>query len=160
MDDIIYQLPNDPQKLELGDGLANILEPEAEDILDEGFVNKKELEDEALENIKEEYDFEEIRDAFGEASVPHKLEFFYGGINENFTQACYFLSPNNGNREFIAFLVSDKGQNIMTNNNLSIHVESGNIFYQNFNTNENFYHFLIAQQDETKAIIPNLISYH
>ena len=126
----------------------------------EGFVNKKELEDEALENIKEEYDFEEIRDAFGEASVPHKLEFFYGGINENFTQACYFLSPNNGNREFIAFLVSDKGQNIMTNNNLSIHVESGNIFYQNFNTNENFYHFLIAQQDETKAIIPNLISYH
>ena len=160
MDDIIYQLPNDPQKLELGDGLANILEPEAEDILDEGFVNKKELEDEALENIKEEYDFEEIRDAFGEASVPHKLEFFYGGINENFTQACYFLSPNNGNREFIAFLVSDKGQNIMTNNNLSIHVESGNIFYQNFNTNENFYHFLIAQQDETKAIIPDLISYH
>ena len=160
MDDIIYQLPNDPQKLELGDGLANILEPEAEDILDEGFVNKKELEDEALENIKEEYDFEEIRDAFGEASVPHKLEFFYGGINENFTQACYFLSPNNGNREFIAFLVSDKGQNIMTNNNLSIHVESGNIFYQNFNTNENSYHFLIAQQDKTKAIIPNLISYH
>ena len=160
MDDIIYQLPNDPQKLELGDGLTNILKPEAEDILDEGFVNKKELEDEALENIKEEYDFEEIRDAFGEASVPRKLEFFYGGINENFTQACYFLSPNNGNREFIAFLVSDKGQNIMTNNNLSIHVKSGNIFYQNFNTNENFYHFLIAQQDETKAIIPNLISYH
>ena len=160
MDDIIYQLPNDPQKLELGDGLTNILKPEAEDILDEGFVNKKELEDEALENIKEEYDFEEIRDAFGEASVPHKLEFFYGGINENFTQACYFLSPSNGNREFIAFLVSDKGQNIMTNNNLSIHVESGNIFYQNFNTNENSYHFLIAQQDKTKAIIPNLISYH
>ena len=71
MDDIIYQLPNDPQKLELGDGLANILEPEAEDNLDEGFVNKKELEDEVLENIKEEYDFEEIRDAFGEASVAH-----------------------------------------------------------------------------------------
>ena len=160
MDDKIYQLPNDPQKRELGDGLANILEPEAEDILDEGFVNKKELEDEALENIKEEYDFEEIRDAFGEASVPHKLEFFYGGINENFTQACYFLSPNNGNREFIAFLVSDKGQNLMTNNNLSIHVKSGNIFHQNFNKNENFYRFLIAQQDETKAIIPNLISYH
>ena len=71
MDNKNYQLPNDLPKLELGDGLANILEPEAEDNLDEGFVNKKELEDEVLENIKEEYDFEEIRDAFGEASVTH-----------------------------------------------------------------------------------------
>ena len=42
------------------DGLANALEPEAEDILDERFVNKRELEDEVLENIKEEYGFEEI----------------------------------------------------------------------------------------------------
>ena len=55
--------------------------------------------------------------------------------------------------------LSDEGQNIMTNNNLSIHVESGNIFYRNFNTNENFYSFLIAQ-DETTAIISKRISYH
>ena len=27
---------------------------------------------------------EEIKDAFDEATVPHQLEFFYGGINENF----------------------------------------------------------------------------
>ena len=70
------------------------------------------------------------------------------------------LSPNNDNREFVAFLVSAEGQNVMTNNNLSIHVESGNIFYQNFNMKENFYSFLIAQQDETKAIIPERISYY
>ena len=88
------------------------------------------------------------------------LNFFYGGINENFIQACYFLSPNNDKKEFIAFLVSDKGQNVMTNNSLSIHVESGNIFYQNFNTDENFYSFLTAQQDATKAMIPKRISYH
>ena len=48
----------------------------------------------------------------------------------------------------------------MTNNNLSIHIESGNIFPQNFNTNENFYSFLLAQQDETKKIIPKRIAYH
>ena len=70
------------------------------------------------------------------------------------------MSPNNDNREFIAFLVSDECQNVMTNNNFSIHVESGNMFYQNFNTNENFYSFLIAQQDETTAIIPKRISYN
>ena len=48
----------------------------------------------------------------------------------------------------------------MANNSLSIHAESGNIFHQNFNTNENFYSFLTVQQDETKTIIPKLISYH
>ena len=78
---------------------------------------------------------EEIKDAFDEATVPHQLEFFYGGINENFIQSCYFLSPNNNNKEFITFLVFDEGQKIMTNNNLSIQIEFGNTFYQNFNTN-------------------------
>ena len=34
------------------------------------------------------------------------------------------------------------------------------IFYQNFNTNENFYIFLTTQQDEIKPIIPKRISYH
>ena len=39
----------------------------------------------------------------------------------------------------------------MTNNNLFIHIESGNIFYQNFNTNE-MCSFLLAQQDKTKKL--------
>ena len=62
--------------------------------------------------------------------------------------------------EFIAFVISDVGQNLMTNNSLSIHIESVNIFYHNFNTNENFYSFLLAQRDQTEAIIPKRVSYH
>ena len=57
-------------------------------------MNAKNLEDEALENIKEEYGFEEIKNAFDEASVPEQLEFFYGGNNENFVRACNVLSFN------------------------------------------------------------------
>ena len=45
-------------------------------------------------------------------------------------------------------------------NGLSIHIESGNTFYRNFNTIENFYSFLLAQQDKTKQIIPKKIAYH
>lgn len=104
-----------------------------------------------------------MKDAFDEASVLHQLNFFHGGSNENLSlkaQVYNFLSPNNVNRKFISFLLSDTGQNIVTNNSLSIHVESGNTFYQNFNTNENFYSFLLAQQDETKTIIPKRIFYH
>ena len=56
-------------------------------------------------------------------------------------------------------ICSDRGQNIVTNNSLSIYVESGNIIYQNFNTNENFYSFLLVTQDETKSIVPERFSY-
>ena len=133
---------------------------EAEDILKEELVNSKELEDGTLENIKDEYNFDEIKDTFDDAAVPKQLEFFYGGNNDNFIHACNFLSPNEDNNEFISFLCWDSGQNIMTNNNHSIHIESGNIFHQNLNTNENFYSFLLAQQEKTKAIIPKRIAYH
>ena len=154
----IYELL-DPPKLELGDGLANVPGAEAEDILEDNFVNSKKREDAALQNIKE-YGFEEIKEAFDEASVPQELEFFYGGDNENFVRACNLLSLNESNNELIYFLCSDHEQNIMTNNCLSIHFESGNIFYQNFNTNKNFCCFLLAQQDKIKVITRKRIAYH
>ena len=42
IDNKIYELPDLP-KLELGDGLLNTLGVEAEDILDDQFVNPKQL---------------------------------------------------------------------------------------------------------------------
>ena len=48
----------------------------------------------------------------------------------------------------------------MTNNSLSIHIESGDIFHQNFNTGENFYNFLIAQKNDHKATVPKRFSYY
>ena len=69
--------------------------------------------------------------------APPQLEFFFGGENENFVSACNFSLLNEGNNEFISFLCSDIGQNIMTNNSLSIHAKSGDIFYNDFNTKEN-----------------------
>ena len=46
----------------------------------------------------------------------------------------------------------------MTSNELSIHVETGDNFYENHNTGENFYNFLIAQQIEEVAFIPKTFS--
>ena len=109
---------------------------EAEDILEDKYLNSKELEDKTLENINEEYNFHEIKDAFDKASVPSSLQFFYGGEDDEFIEACSLLSLNEDNNDFVSFLASDIGQNIMVNNSLSIHIETGNISYQNFNTNE------------------------
>ena len=84
LDDTLYELRDDPPKLELGDGLLNSLGVEADDVLHREFVSNKELKDATLEQIKEEYDFNEIKDAFNEASVPAQLDFFYSGENSNF----------------------------------------------------------------------------
>ena len=48
----------------------------------------------------------------------------------------------------------------MTNNSLSIHIESGDIFYQNVNIGEKFSNFILAQQDHEIAPAPKKISYH
>ena len=42
---------------------------------------------------------------------------------------------------------------------LSIHIQKGNIFYDNYNTNESIYSFLLNQQDETKQIIHATLTY-
>ena len=47
----------------------------------------------------------------------------------------------------------------MTSNRISIHVETADIFYENYNTGENFYNFLIVQQNEQAADIPKKFSY-
>lgn len=47
----------------------------------------------------------------------------------------------------------------MTENKLSIHVESGDVFYNNHNTGENFYNFLLSQQNNSVAFVPKKFSY-
>ena len=59
LDDAIYELP-DPPKLELDDGLLNLLDVEANDILEQKFFNKKKQEDAVLKQIKKDYNFNEI----------------------------------------------------------------------------------------------------
>ena len=145
LNDTIDDLP-DPPRLELGDGLLSSLDVEDDDNLEQKFVNKKEEEDAALEQIKEDYNFDETKDSFGEGGVPHQLEFFYSGENNSFNQATEFLSQSNENREFIAFLLSYEGQNSMTNNILPIYIESGYIFYHDFTTYESFYNLYLLNQ--------------
>ena len=115
LDETNYELP-DPPKLELDDGFLNSLGVEVHVILEQKFTNKKKQEDAVLEEIRENYNFDEIKDAFNEAAVPHQLHFFYVGENSNFNQAIEFLWLSNEHREFIAFWPSDQRQNLMTNN--------------------------------------------
>ena len=52
------------------------------------------------------------------------------------------------------------GQNMMTDNSLSTHIESRSIFYDNFNINKNFGTFFTGTTRQNKTITPKSISYH
>ena len=86
--------------------------------------------------------------------MPENIYFFYGGESDNLYKALEFVGLSPLNREFVAFLMSDLGGQAMNDNRLLIHVESGDIFYENHNTGDNFYNFLLAQQNDDAAFIP------
>ena len=59
-DNKIDELPEIP-KIELGDRLANVLEMEGGEILEDDFLKAKELEDKNIEEIKEDYEFDKLK---------------------------------------------------------------------------------------------------
>ena len=77
----------------------------------------------------------------------------------NLLNSLEFIGLSPINREFSAFLLSDLGRQTMIQNKLSIHVESGDIFHDNHNTRENFYSFLLSQQNDEAAYVPKKFSY-
>ena len=89
-----------------------------------------------------------------------KAFFFYGGDSQQFVDALEFISLSPIDSEFAAFLLSDLGRQTMIQNKLSIHVELGDIFYNNHNTDENFYNFLLSQQNDEAAYVPKEFSYN
>ena len=56
--------------------MPNILSIEAEKILVDDYVNDKNIEEKTLEQLKDEYKFDEIKDAIDEGVVPHELDIF------------------------------------------------------------------------------------
>ena len=63
------------------------------------------------------------------------------------------LGLTGDNSDFIDYLCSMQGEQMLQENSMSIHFDTGNLFYDNLNTQEGFCDFLLNQQDETKQII-------
>ena len=156
VDDFLYELPDTMSDLELGDGLLNTLGIGGQNLFDSNAPpTKKKEEDEILKDIMDEYEVDKIRDTMDETGqVPDSIYFFYGGESEQFVNALEFIGLSPINREFSAFFLSDLGRQTMTQNKLSIHVNTGDIFYDNHNTGENFYNFLLSQQNDEAAYVP------
>ena len=160
IDDFLYELLDDGlPTLELGNKLLNALGNEREEVLADA-PNKKDEEDTILQDIIDEYNNPDMKNTMDETGeVPENIYFFNEGESKGFAKALEFLGMHASNREFAAFLLSDLGRKTMTQNKLSIHVDSGDIFYDNHNTEENLYSFLLLQQNEETVFVPKKFSY-
>ena len=151
IDELMKSIPSLP-RLELNDEILNVSK-DAENVIDNDFVKVEENDDKDIQETKDGYNFDDI-DEFDNGKVPEILEFFCGGDdNEKFRINCEMLGLTGDNSNFIDFLCSPAGEQMMQENSMSIHLESGNLFYYNFNTQENFYDFLLNQYNKNKLTI-------
>ena len=60
---------------------------------------------------------------------------------------------NESSKNFLDYLFSGFACEVLSKNKMKIHLESGNIYYNNLNMRESIYNFMTVQQDETKKSI-------
>ena len=91
--------------------------------------------------------------------APLEFEFFNGGPNEKFTEIIRGFVPNTDTLEFLDFLQGDLCKKILRDNKLKIHIETGNIYYDNTDTNESLHNFIIAQQNPISGTTDHSFSF-
>ena len=112
-------------------------------VLDLNYQLQKEQDERELEQFKRNYNLDKL--IVDNGQVPEQLEIYFGGENESFFRQLLSLSPTPANVNFFYFLSSDFGTEIMRQNKLSIHIETGNLYYDNMNTGESIYEFIASQ---------------
>ena len=94
--------------------------------------------------------FKELNDG----KLPEELKFFSRESDAaNFYVMQNIIMLNESNEHFIDYLFSDFAQEVLAKNNMKIHLDMGNIYYNNLNMRVRIYSFMGAQQDETKKPI-------
>ena len=82
-----------------------------------------------------------------------EFEFFTGRFNQKSHSFVHSKGLSTENQEFLDFLQWDSCKEILEKNHLKIHIETGNIYYKNEDTNESIFEFTKNQQDVSKGII-------
>ena len=131
-----------PEEITFSDELSKLF-PEANEKIAE---QEEKINNLPLKNIGE------IFSKIDQGEVPKELEFFLGGLSNEFENRVRSLGVSTNSGEFLDFLQSKSCAEFMKANKLKIHVGSGNI-YNDRDTNESIYSFFEAQEDETKKWI-------
>ena len=117
---------------------------------------------EKIAEIEKQPDLENLSEtlaAIGNEVLPFEFEFFKGGSNEKFSNISRTLDSGVDTLEFLDFLQSKVCKKFLEDNKLKIHVETGNIYYDNNDTNESIHNFILAQANPISGEIDHLFAF-
>ena len=103
-------------------------------------------------------DIDELVEKVGRAEKSEAIfefEFFSGGKNLKFDSFVKRFDLTTENINFIDFLQSEYCKEILQHYDLKIHIETGNIYYDDKDTNESIFEFIRNQQNTSKGIRRN-----
>ena len=110
-----------------------------------------------------EPDFENLSETLTAISrsdiVPFEFELFKGGNNENFSSIIRGIDSGVDTLDFLNFLQSKVCKKILEDNKLKIHIETGNIYYDNNDTNELIHNFILAQANPISGEIDHSFTF-
>ena len=96
-------------------------------------LNEEEEEPETPQPAFTIPNFDQIRDTLNDGEIPPELEFFK---NPRVDHIINIIGIDQDSRELLIFLQEGIYEGLMQRNKLTIHIETGNIHYDNFNTGE------------------------
>ena len=109
-------------------------------------------------------DFENLSETLTAISpneiVPFEFEFFKGGNDEKFADIIRGLDSSSDTNEFLNFLQSNICKKLLEDNKLKIHTETGNIYYDNNDTNESIHSFIFAQANPISGEIDHAFTFN
>ena len=89
--------------------------------------------------------------------LPEGLKLFSGGTDGSNELRFHSLQNigtlKKSNEHFSDYLSSDFARKVLSKNKIKIHLDTGNIYYNNLNMRESLYSFIHVLQDKTKIII-------
>ena len=109
-----------------------------------------------------EFDFDNLSETLTAISsdiVPFEFEFFKGENNEKFSDNILTLDSGADTLNFLNFLQSNVCKKILEDNKLKIHFETGNIYYDNNDTNESIHNFILAQANPISGEIDHSFTF-
>ena len=107
---------------------------------------------EKVSNIGDDQDDQDKQQIF-------EFEFFTEGFNQKFDSFVGRFGLSTENQEFIDFLQRDLCKEILENNKLKIHIETGNIYYKNEDTNESIFKIIKNQQGSSEGMVNYNLSF-
>ena len=137
------------EEKQISDTLQQLF-PDVEKVTEE---NKKADVKVDLENLSE------TLTAIGNEVLPVEFEFFKGGTNEKFSNIIRTFDSGTETLEFLDFLQSKICKKILEDNKLKIHVETGNIYYDNNDTNESIHNFILAESNPISGEIDHTLTF-